>query len=449
MSISRIFDISKRSLLSHQSAINTTAKNIANVNTEGYKRRRVNLSQLGFGFSGLSGSMSPRGVDRIRQQFAESQLWYENQNLGKYQTDEMLLTRTEDIFGEPGDSGLANVLTEFWNSWNDLANNPESQSVRSLVRDKGVLLANTFNRLHSDLKNFQKQIGVDVQEKVKQVNQLINQIRTINEQMGVSASDDLLDQRDLLVNELSQLLNIEVRENQDGNITVSTGGHILVSGSDVNELDTEVSTENRALSVNVIFKLGNRSANITSGELGSMIEVINKQIPEQIEQLNTLAKSISERVNEVHSSGYNLDGATGIEFFQTGITQADELKVSDAILKDSTLIASSAASGESGDGSIAQSIFDIQFESIIQNNTVADFYNSLISRVGGSVKEAAFLRSSQEMVIQNLQNRRDAVSGVSLDEEMTKLIEYERAYQAAARMISAADEMIQTVLNLG
>ncbi len=448
MSISRIFDISKRSLLSHQSAINTTAKNIANVNTEGYKRRRVNLSQLGFGFSGLSGSMSPKGVDRIRQQFAESQLWYENQNLGKYRTDEMLLTRTEDIYGEPGDSGLANVLTEFWNSWNDLANNPESQSVRSLVRDKGVLLANTFNRLHSDLKNFQKQISVDVQEKVKQVNRLINQIRTINEQMGVSASDDLLDQRDLIISELSQLLNIETRENQDGIVTVSTSGQILVSGSDVNELDTEVSTQDRALSVNVIFKFGNRPTNITSGELGSMIGVINEHIPEQIDQLNILAKSLSERVNAVHSSGYNLDGITGIDFFKSGITQADELKVSDAVLEDATLIATSAAAEEAGDGSIAQSIFDIQFESVVQNNTVADFYNSLISRVGGRVKEAAFLSNSQEMVVQNLQNERDAVSGVSLDEEMTKLIEYERAYQAAARMISSADEMIQTVLNL-
>jgi flagellar hook-associated protein 1 FlgK len=448
MSISRIFDISKRSLLSHQSAIDITAKNIANVNTEGYKRRRVDLSKLGFGFSSITGALKPEGVIRVRQRFAESQIWYENQNLGKYQTDEMLLIRVEDIFGEPRESGLANVLTQFWNAWNDLANDPESQSVRALVRDKGVLLAGTFKRLHSDLRDFQRRLNVEIQDKVDQINQIIRQVRTVNQQAGVAASNELLDKRDLLINDLSRLLNIEVRENDDGGVTISSGGQILVSGNTSYELTADVSMENGLLVSEVRLKTGGRKLPVTTGELGSLLETINRRIPEQIDKLDQLARTVVDEVNRVHAAGYNLDGVTGINFFKEGITRADEMQVSEEILEDESFVATAAGLNAPGDGSIAQAIADLQYEQVIEGNRIAEFYNQLISNIGGQVQEAEFLRNSQEMVVRSLENQRDAVSGVSLDEEMTRLLEYERAYQAAARMITAADEMVQTILNL-
>ena len=139
---------------------------------------------------------------------------------------------------------------------------------------------------------------------------------------------------------------------------------------------------------------------------------------------------------------------TGMNFFANNISGADDFRVSEEIFRDPSLIATSSTIDAVGDGSIAQAISDIQFESCVQDNTISDFYNGLISNIGNRVQEAQFMRRSQEMVVQNLENQRDSISGVSLDEEMTKLIEYEQAYQAAARMIATVDEMVQTVLNM-
>jgi len=444
MSISRIFDTSRRALQNTRWSIDTTANNIANINTEGYTRRRADLSRIAFGFEG----MNRESMMRVRQRFVENQLSYENQNLAKYKSDEMILTQIEGILGEPLESSLSNVLSEFWNSWNDLANDPENQHSRALVRDKGALLSNTFNRLHKDLRNLQSQVNTDIQNKVTHVNQLVNQIHAINEQVGANMSDDLLDQRDVLVSELSSLINIDIRENDSGEITISTGGQILVSGNYMNELVAETTVENGLKSIDLRLKDSDRQANINSGDIGSLLEIHSNQIPDIIKKLDILAVSISEQVNRVHSSGYNLNEMTGVNFFEQNISGADDFRISAEILRDPSLIATSSEVDAPGDGSIAQAISDIQFDSFVQDNTISDFYNTVISNVGNRVQEAQFLRRSQEMVVQNLQNQRDSVSGVSLDEEMSKLIEYEQAYQAAARMITTVDEMVQTVLNM-
>lgn len=444
MSISKIFDISKRSLLSHQTAIDTTSKNITNVNNEGYKKRRIDLSNLALGFNTVSGD----GITRIRQRFAESQLWKEHQNLSKYQTDEMLMTNVEDIYGEPEGSGLANVMSEFWNAWNDLANDPESQSYRTVVRSRGILLARTFNRIHQSFKTLQQDVSNDIQEKVLQINQYISQIAKINNQIGIRASNDLLDERDVLITNLSRLLNIEIRENQDKNVTISTGGQILVTGTTVNSIAVSTESVEGNLSTRLFIEGSDRQLDITTGELGSLVSMQNTYIPDQIEKINLLAKTVTERVNALHQSGYNLDGTTGINFFKSGVTQADEMEISTEIDSDPTLIATASVPGEPGDGSIAQALFDLQSDTVINQQSFSNFYNMVVSQVGNDVKEASFLKSSEEKLVQSLQNQRDSVTGVSLDEEMTKLVEYERAYQAAARMIASADEMIQTILNL-
>jgi len=358
------------------------------------------------------------------------------------------MTQIENIFGEPNDSGLINVMSEFWNSWNDLANDPESQYARTIVHDKGVVLANTFNRIHSDLINLNQQICNDIHEKVTQVNQIINQIKSINQQISANYSDDLMDQQDLLVTKLTSLMNIDTRESANGEITVSINGQIIVSDDYVNELAVNTSSESGISITNIYLSEGNRPLNINSGEVGSLIEINNRQIPDYIGKLDTLARSIAEQVNTIHYKGYNLDGTTEINFFSDNISGASDFKVSDDVYNDPSIIASGESMDKPGDGSIAQDIFDIQFYQSVQGSTVFDFHNSTVGQIGSKVQESEFLSRSAEMIVQNLQNQRDSVSGVSLDEEITNLIKHEQAYQAAARMVSTVDEMMQTVLNM-
>ncbi|MBH50268.1 MAG: flagellar hook-associated protein FlgK [Candidatus Marinimicrobia bacterium] len=445
MSISNILEISKRSLLNHQSAINTTANNIANVYTEGYTRRTVDLSKLSLGF----GQMNESAVSRMKNRFLDNQIWYENQALGKESMNEMLMTQVETIFGEPSDAGLSNIMTEFWNAWSNLANTPESESARSLVRDKGILLSNTFNRLDRNLKNLQRQSGIDIQQKVNEVNQLIVQLGTVNKQIDSHRSDDLLDQRDVLLSELSQKVDISVTENESGTVEVIAGGHILVSEDYTNQLKGNTRQDKDGLfHIEIRTIEGDKSVDAKSGQLGGMLEFHNVHISRFMSSINEAAIALSKEVNHIHSNGFNLTGLTEMNFFNENVTGARDFGITAEILSDSTLIATSSDPDSQGDSVIAQAISDLQFSKLIKGKSVMDHYNSIIADVGNKVQEARFIHNNQEKIVQQLQIQKASVTGVSLDEEMTQLIQFEQAYEAAARMISTLDEMVQTVLSI-
>jgi len=443
MSISNILETSKRSLLNHQSAINTTANNIANVYTEGYTRRTVDLSKLSLGF----GQMREDAVSRVKNRFLDNQIWYENQALGKESMNEMLMTQVETIFGEPSDAGLANMLSEFWDAWANLANTPESESSRSLVRDKGILLSNTFNRLDHNMKNLQRQSGIEIQQKVKEINQLIDQLGTVNKQIDAHRSDDLLDQRDVLLGELSEKVDISITENESGTVEVVAGGHILVSEDFTNRLKINTTQDKDGLFYIEIKTIeGDKSVDAKSGQLGGLLEFHNDRVSSYMSSLDEAAVAISKEVNNIHTQGFNLNGVTEMNFFNDKVTGAGDFGLTAEILSDSTLIASSSDSDSQGNSNIAQAISDLQFGVLIKGKSVMDHYNSIIADVGNKVQEARFINDNQEKIIQQLQIQRASVTGVSLDEEMTQLIQFEQAYEAAARMITTLDEMVQTVL---
>lgn len=446
MAITRVFDISQRALQDSKRAIDTISKNIANVNTEGYKRRSVDTENR-------TGMRTANGADiqalmRSRNVFIENQLIREQGGLGKYESDASILTNIESIFGEPGQSGLQNLMSEFWNSWNDLANDPESQSARIVVRDKAIMMTNTFNRIYSDLHSMQQEMSSEIGNTVTQVNKLINQIDTLNQQYTISKSADILDQRDLILNKLSKLIDIEIKNNSGSNLVVSLDGKILVSDDYVGQIVTDINYENGFPSYTFTLDTSQKAIDIEGGSLGSILDINNSYIPNYMYKLDTMASSLANRVNQVHRNGYNLDGETGINFFTANINGAADIAVNSEIIEDSSLIASAGSSSSAGDGSIAQAVYDVQFEKVLENGTLSDYYNSLITQVGHQVSEAEFLSESQKHIVESLQNQQDSVSGVSLDEELAKLIEFQNAFQAASRLVSAADEMIKSILNM-
>ena len=445
MSISNIFETSKRSLLNHQAAINTTAKNIANVYTDGYSRRTFDLSNLSLGF----GNMSEDSISRVKNRFLDNQIWYENQALGKESMSEMLMKQVEAVFGEPEDSGLASIMTEFWNSWSSLANNPESDSARSLVRDKGILLSNTFNRLDKNLKNLQRQTGIELQQKVNEINQLVTQLGTVNKNIDTHRSDDLMDQRDVLLSELSSKIDIQVTENSSGTVEVLAGGHILISENYTNQLKINMTQNNGLFHSDIKTIQGDKSIVVKSGELGGLLEFHNIHVSSYMNSMNESAVSLANEVNKVHVQGFNLTGLSGLNFFKNTISGAGDFSLSAEVLSDSSLIATSSESDVNGDNTTAQAIAELQYDELINGRSVLDNYNSLIADVGNRVQEATFIRQNQGKIVQQLQIQKASITGVSLDEEMTQLIQFEQAYGAAARMISTVDELMQTILSIG
>lgn len=450
MSISNLMGSSRVALSAYQTAIATTSKNISNVGNPDYVRRRTDIGSLISPSSGLGFNESD-SVERIGSGFIQRQLWYKNQFLGKYETDEMIYSQIETLFNEPSNSGLASMMSEFWNSWSDLGNDPESNTARAIVKDKASLLTNSFNQLSSDMKTMAREVGNDISDTVDQVNKLLFEIRSLNDSMGANASYDLEDSRDGAITKLSKLMNIEVRESKAGIVSITTGGNVLVplvNNDFVNELKVTIPRYADYAGVNVAFAEGGSVNAITGGTLGSLLEVQNHNIPDYLDDLDNLAVAMATKVNTLHRSGYNLADDTGVNFFDPNVTGAESFVVSDAIISDPSLIATSSATGESGNGNIANAISELQNGYHVDNVKFSDFYNTMVSEVGSKVQEANFLRISQEMVVTAIQNNRDSISGVSLDEEMSNLIKYEQAYQAASRMIAVADELIQSVLNL-
>lgn len=441
MAIDGIFETSKRALYNSMAQINNTSTNIANVDTEGYKRRQINTTQM-LGYNTLDSESTSRVID----QFIENRLNAENSKLSQYESDETILTQIEDLFAEPDDSALSNVMTEFWNSWNDLAADPESQTNREVVKDRSEQLSNTFHQLASDLERVQTEISSDLDNNINDVNSLIRQIGQINEKIAYAESADLLDQRDQVIEELSELMNIDVRDSENG-LLISTDGQILVSGSSTRAVSAVV-TEKGGYAQFEYRVEGSNTIEVEAGVLGSLADIYNNSIPEYMETLDTLAVSLAEKVNAIHSTGYNLSGITGINFFSTGITGAANFSVNSAILEDASLIATAGSTDSSGDGSIAQAIYDLQTEANIGSLTFSQYYNNLITNIGNQVEEASDLYESQSNIVLSLQNQRDSVSGVSLDEEMTYLIQYEQSYQAASKLLMTVQDMVDTLLNV-
>jgi flagellar hook-associated protein 1 FlgK len=446
MSIAKLFEIGKRSLLAYQSAINTTTENISNANREEYSRKRVNLINIPADVSGY-------GVDsgdaiRLRHKFAQYQLWNENQGFGRHETMEMILAQLEGTFADDTEAGISNVLSQFWSAWNDLANDPESQYARTIVRDRTTMLTNSFNRIYKELKGFKPKLIPEIRDSVSEINQMIGQISEINKQLKIASSPDLLDERDRMITELSKMININVTEKKNGEVSIFVDGLILVQDNVVNELEVDTVSRDGDNFVEIRLKDMTHTPTIRSGNLSSMIDVYNSIIPEYLDKLDSLAVNIVKRVNEVHSSGYNISGLSGVNFFDPNLTGAGDMQINEAVYNDPSLIATRASGEGEGSASIAQAITSIQFEQIVNGISANEYYTSMLTELGSLIQESQFVYRSQEMIIQQLQNQKESVTGVSMDEEMTKLIQFQQAYEASARLVTTVNEMLDTLLNM-
>ncbi len=442
MTISRIFELGKRTLLSYQSAINTTAGNVSNANNEHYARRRVDLSRLTA--AGMGWNMS----ERMRSQIAQQQLWSAQQDLGQYEASEMMLQQMENIFAENTEASLASVLNQFWNAWGDLANDPESEYARTIVKDKAVMLANTFKRQHAALNKIRQEMRPELHNDVDNINLKLNRLNQINKELRRKDSAALLDQRDQILGELSKIMDIKVKESDNGEVKVLTQGLVLISDNQVNELRITFREQDGQTRAQLLVDNLDRAITPQSGELSALMDVHNEQLPAYVDKLDQLAQHIAAQVNSLHKNGVNTDGSSGIPFFSEHINSAADLIVNPAIVDTPALIASRNPGEGEGSGSAAQAISDLQFRKFVSGNTAGNFLNAMYTQLGNSIEETTFARESQELIVQQLKNQKESVTGISLDEEMTRMVQYEQAYEAAARIVNTVDEMVETVLSL-
>jgi len=453
-----LLDLGRGALLSHQQAISITGHNIANVNTPGYSRQRVNLATN----PGLTSSPGQIGagvkvsdIQRIYDQFLGSQINTESYNLGKWEAQSSSLERVEIIFDETTGFGLNQAMGDFFNAWQDLANNPEGHTERQVLVAKSEIMAGTFNKISSDLNQMQNDLDSSVEGGVIEINNIAGKISDLNikisdiEKSGQDAND-LRDNRDLYLKELSSMIDISSFEGNDGQVTVLVGnGKPLVQPPYSFSLSTVTNVSGHE-DVVWVDRDGNNvdiTNDISGGKLKGWLEVRDVKIEDYKTRLDDQASSIIAEVNNLHGLGFDLNGAAGGAFF-TG-TSASDITVDTNIVNNVNLIAASGT-GAPGDNSNAIAIANLQNSLLMSGGTATydDFYNSLVSDVGIDVQSAQMNVDHQTAMVSNLDNYRESISGVNLDEEMVNLVKFQHAYDAAAKLISAVDEMMNTVMNM-
>jgi flagellar hook-associated protein 1 len=454
-----LLSIGQSALLTQQKAIDVTGNNIANVNTPGYSRQRLTIQQsdpvrvdnLTMG----TGVTSDPNIQRSYDQFLGMQLNSENQNLGRWDAQNQAMQEVQLNFDESQDNGLSSALGDFWNSWQDLANNPSGVAERTSLVSAGQYLASTINQTYDNVNQLKGDIDTHVNDIVGNINDTADKIAALNlkvTQVEVTGHDanNFRDERDQLVFQLSNLVDIQSFEDGNGNVNVSVGnGKPLVDGGTTWDLST---ADNGGVQ-DVIWQASDGStADITNqingGGLKGWIDTRDGAISDYLGQLDTLAGSIMTSVNTQHAAGHDLNGDAGLDFF-TG-TGAMDIAVSSAIVSDTDLIAAAGAGeGIPGGNGNAIAMANLQSATVMPGSSTFDeYYSALVGKVGADTQTADFNQTHQSTMVQNLQSYRDEVSGVSLDEEMVNLIQFQQAYSAAAKLITTANDMLDSLMGM-
>ncbi|MBS4223193.1 flagellar hook-associated protein FlgK [Lederbergia citrea] len=476
-------ETAKRGMYTQQSAIYVTGHNIANANTPGYTRQRVNFEQTTpYPAASMNRPQIPGQlgtgvkdgtIQRIRDTFVDEQFRGENNKFGYYESLAESISKMEDIMNEPSDFGLSKAMAQFWQSLQDLSTNPENEGARRVVLQRGTSVAETFQYLHSSLTTVRNDIKKEIDATVIEINSLAKQISSINQQISEVEPhgylpNDLYDERDRLVDQLSKLVPIETNTvNYGGNsLSIAEGGRTvsIVMADGTKRPLIEADNRDRPIAAGEMLNLGEGK-----GKLAALIYAYGDDAdgsglyPGILDSLDKFAFTYAQVFNEIHSGGFDLKGQPGKPFFDGMGTDykgaAGKIKVANLVPSD---VAASLIPNENGNGqnalrlgnikdlvitnstlTIGDEVLDLKIES----GTLQSFYEGVIGEMAVKGQQANRLRHNTEVLLNSVDNNRRSISEVSLDEEFSNLIQFQHAYSASARMINVVDEMLDKIIN--
>lgn len=479
-----------RSLYAQQAALNTVGHNIANANTDGYSRQRVNTVTLppgevygSRGSNQAGGGVGVGSITRARDAFTDRQLWKESSTLGYSQTSSDSLSKIEGVFSEPSDTGIQTVLNQFWSSWQTLSTNASDSGARTAVAQRGVAVVNAIQHAAQQLKESVENINTGITLDVSNINQITSSIHTLNQQIaftevgGNDHANDLRDSRDLLVDQLAKLVDVSVQEDSMGNYTITSGeaGSLtLVDGKGYTKLSTVTALDSTFgyPVTNVVVDGTTDPVKFLNGEVKALIDSRDSSttgIKGFMTSLDTVSKFLLQEFNEVHRSGYGTDNVNERNFFgiDSGTNYKDNpladgtwidalmvnSKITDsvdglALIAAKKTVTEDGNNNANGDNAIRLgNCLKTDVSDILGGASLDGFYTSMIGALGVQAQDAQRLNINQQTVIDHLTNLRASTSGVNMDEEMTDMMRFQKGYNAAARVLTTMDEMLDKLIN--
>ena len=463
-----LLDMGRRGMMLSQTALNTTSHNIANKSTEGYSRQRVDLvanPAVDEGRYRLGTGARLGGIYRVNNPWLEKQIEQEGASYSYLDSKAQALSGLENVINEQNVEGINAAISKFFNSFRDLANNPESAIPRTQVREATSSLITVFQaakkQIDAHASGVHKSVEVgllDVNAAAKEIAQLNEKI--MNAEIAGGPANDERDRRDLLIKKLSEKVNISYAEdNKTGMINVTAGNTaVLVAGTSYTQLYTEMS-EFDGPRVKYELSKGGSSFDVTDqfkgGSVGASLSIGGPDgvISQLANGLEDLAYGIASEVNKVHQEGFDRYNNQGLSFFEMpadGSFSIEQMSLNKDIQKDVGLIAAASKPNSPGDNNVAHVIQNLQFRQFMGDGLYSfdNFYNAKVGEIGLLAQKTTSALEAQKNTLDQLRNTRESISGVSLDEEAAKMIEFQKSFEASARMIRVADEMFDTVLNL-
>lgn len=485
---SDLFSIGHSALSTSKKSMATTSHNIANANNENYSRQRVTTESgtpISEGDYVVGSGVNIRSIKRTHDALAEKKLnsSISNHEFNKERTDQ--LTQVEEIFNEINSEGMNKILNRFFNAFRELANQPENEVVRTMVRDNADLVVKDFHRINESITRVKEGIDTKLSRSIEDINQSAEKIAYLNKEIirlenAGGETGDLRDQRDEATRLLSEYFSVNTYEDEKGQYVVNianTGS--LVAGGAVNRLKagkvmgSEGKGRDSEGKVDIYFEAQTNlsiSDNLKKGKLSALIKTRNEDVEFLRGELDELAHGLAKATNAVHRRGFANedlptdqngnpinDGSagkvTGINFFKEPLGKdraAEYIQLSDDIKEDLNNISTALAPNAPGDNRIAIAISKLQHEKVLGkgDTTLEEGYLKAVGKIGLTTAKSKIDTEQTAGILAQAKSIKQRISGVSLDEETANLVKYQHSYDASARVIKAADEMFDSVLGM-
>lgn len=456
--------IANSALRTFQRAMENTGNNIANVNTPGFSRQRLDLRALepyavNQNGTHLFGSgVGINGLVRIRDMFLQGRMQASLSDQGQASTLRGNLTRIESVYNEPGDSGIANSLDKFYNAWSALASNPSNQTAKAQVREAAQNMTAKVRSTHAALADNYADARGRAESMLTSMKDITERIAALNTeikslQVTGGAAGSLQDQRDMLIEDLSKITEITTSNQANGTIDIFAGNVVLVDSAGARDFPTTINYSTLSLTD------GTTNFPVKGGALLGQIQSVNR-IGLAMQDLDNMANTMRTQINTLHQSGVNSAGVGGVRFFndvpdvipptlplpQTG---AGDFDLDPAILADAQAIAAGTTTA-AGDGALALQISNSRTQklSALGNRSITEFYRGHIDAIGREVAYQEAQLETFDAIVQQTSNQIQEQSGVSLDEEMADMMKFQRSYQAAARVLTIMDQNAEDIINM-
>ncbi|HYE83657.1 MAG TPA: flagellar hook-associated protein FlgK [Clostridia bacterium] len=475
------FNIATSGLFASQRSLDITSHNISNANTVGYSRQsvlqRATMPTYGDPTGVIGTGVETYDIVRMRSSYLDQKYWGQNKSYQEWSVKQENLEQMEGIFNEPSDTGIRVVMDEFFAALEELSKKPGDSTCRVAVLEKANVLTASINRNGNELLNSIRDVNFSIKNKVSEINSLAEQITNLNKhifgfELGGHKANDLRDQRNVLLDQLSSIVNITVSEmpgpNGNNYMDVKIGGITLINHISCNKLTTQDETVTGISDIGggkiskVVWDgVQDQEVSIEGGELKGLLDIRDgdgtgfnyRGLPYYLNKLNDFARSFASSFNKQHAQGIDIEGNQGVNFFYepgTPAVNSINFKVNpDVYANPDKVAAASLDDGESNNGN-AKFLIELRqsttmFSSV--KGTPDDYIKALLSALAVDSNQAKRMTTNSEALVSQTENRRLSESGVSLDEEMTNMVKFQQAYNASARLITTLDSILDTTVN--